>query len=97
MNKEKYLEKIELAKTKRKEVDEFVVKVKKMYIEANKPCNIGDEVKITFTSERVDTGVVVSFDVMSDKNVYVSAYKKGSSSKYITVPYKSIEVINKES
>ena len=96
MTKEFYLEKLEEVKTKRSALDAYVEKLKHAYIEKNKPCNIGDLVKITLGSGRVDKGEVVSFGILADKCVHITAYKDGSKTKYITVPTQSVELITQK-
>lgn len=93
MTKEFYLEKLEEVKAKRASLDTFVERLKSTYIEKNKPCNIGDYVKITLGSGRVAKGDVVSFGILADKCVHITAYKEGSSVKYITVPTQNVEII----
>jgi hypothetical protein len=93
MTKEFYLEKLEEVKVKRASLDAFVDRLKTSYIEKNKPCNIGDYVRITLGSGRVVKGDVVSFGILSDKGVHISAYKEGSSTRFITVPTQNVEII----
>jgi hypothetical protein len=93
MTKEFYLSKLEEVKVKRENLDAFTEKLKTAYIEKNKPCDIGDEVKITLGSGRIDKGVVISFGIFGDKCVHISSYKDGSKTKYITVPTQSVEII----
>ena len=93
MTKEFYLEKLEEVKVKRVSLDAFVDRLKASYIEKNKPCNIDDYVKITLGSGRVAKGIVVSFGILADKCVHITAYKEGSQTKYITVPTQGVEII----
>jgi hypothetical protein len=96
MTKEAYLAKLEEVKVKRAAIDLFVERLKHAYIEKNKPCNVGDLVKITLGSGRVAKGVVVSFGILADKCVHITAYKEDSKTKYITVPTQSVELLTQK-
>jgi len=61
--------------------------IRNTYIESNKPCNIGDEVTFKASSGRKITGFVLGFGILQDKGVYITSYKSGSNSKYISIPH----------
>lgn len=93
MKKEEYLEQLENLKISIKEKTEAIEALKESYKELNKPCNVGDNVKITLASGRVVKGEAKAFGILNDKQVYVTSYKDVSTLKYITVPYQTIEVL----
>ena len=90
LNKESYLAAIATLKMQEKLIADERKMVRERYIEENKPCNIGDTVKIT-NNVTSYTGTAKSFGIFKDDNVYVTAVTVGSSTKYISEPYKSIE------
>ena len=94
MKKDQYLAALETIKAQIKEKNEAINELTAKYIDANKPCELETMVKITRDSGRVSIGVVKSFAIFMDKNVYVSAIKpeKGAQ-QYISQPYKSLEIL----
>jgi hypothetical protein len=94
MTSEKYLERIEFFKQKQKELNELKAKLRESYIQANRPCNIGDTVKIISFGGKEYIGEVVSF-ALFDTQVFIDCIKSGSTKAYQTKPQKSIEVISK--
>jgi len=75
-------------------LDETLIKLRAEYVEENKPCMIGDEVKITLGSGRVVKGKANSFGILSDQNVHITSYNDGTSQlKYITTPNKEVEIL----
>lgn len=94
MNKEEYLEKIKQINDLIKQQELEKVKLKRTYIEINKFCERDKKVKIELNSGRIVEGLVHSFDVFRDKNVYVSSYINDRNVVlYITVPYKRIKLM----
>lgn len=94
MTKQEYLFALETKKAQIKELNEFVGKLSNDYIDANKPCEMDDLVKITRHSGRITIGHVKGFGILNDKGVYVTAIKpeKGAQ-QYISTPYKLIELL----
>lgn len=64
-----------------------------IYIEANKPCNLGDKVQIILNSGRKAIGVAHAFGILQDGNVHVVEYKQGKHSKYISAPNQSVKTL----
>lgn len=94
MTKDQYLEKVDQVNEVIKKQELEKVKLKRLYIEANKFCERGKKVKIELNSGRIVEGLVHSFDIFRDKNVYVSSYVDHRNAVlYITVPYKRIKLI----
>lgn len=93
MKKEQYLDKLEQIKKKTAELQQIKNNIRELYIEYNKPCEIGDHVRITLHSGRIVLGEVKQFSILEDDNVYVTAFKEGSSTKYITKPYQKLDVL----
>jgi hypothetical protein len=91
MTTENYITFCEEIKEKKKGLTALENEVRETYIEANKPFPIDTEVKITFESGRTDTGLIKSFGILHDKEVYVTSYKSGAKMKYISTPYNKIE------
>ena len=75
--------------------NERIEQIKKEYIEANKPCDIGQMVKVTRKNGRVTIGEVKGFGILQDKHVYVTAIKppEKSAQVYISEPYAEIELL----
>ena len=94
MTSEKYLERIEFFKQKQKELNEIKAKLRESYIQANRPCNIGDTVKIISSGGKEYIGEVVSF-ALFDTVVFIDCIKSGNNKAYQTKPQKSVEVISK--
>lgn len=99
MNKEEYQKELEIIRNQRKALDEKTDALKESYIEANKPCQIGDQVVITLVSGRVVKGEALKFGILSDRNVHITAFKEatqkgGTSTKYITAPTLGVKVIS---
>jgi hypothetical protein len=100
MKKETYIHQLEKIKEQEKNLVEMRNKLREDYIQANKPCNVGDEVEVLFHSGRKAHGIAKDFAIFHDKNVYLSAYsviengKEKSKIAYISAPYESIRVIN---
>jgi hypothetical protein len=68
-------------------------KLREEYIEANKPCNIGDKVSIKDFYNRNLAGEVVSFGILEEKQVCIISYQATSGMKYLSRPHKSVQVI----
>lgn len=90
ITRESYIEVLKTLKTQEKLIADEKKMVRERYIEENKPCNIGDTVKIT-NNVTSYTGIAKSLGIFKDDNVYVTSILVGSSTKYISEPYKSIE------
>lgn len=92
LTKESYLDALKTLKLQEKLIVDERKMVRERYIDENKPCNIGDTVKIT-NNVTTYTGTAKSFGIFKDDNVYVTSITVGSSTKYISEPYKSIEKV----
>ena len=93
MNKSLYQSVVDFAKLEIKAVNEKLSENRNEYIEHCKPCNLGDEVKITLGSDRKVSGVVKSFGILKGDEVCITSYSFGNKMKYITTPHKSVEVL----
>jgi hypothetical protein len=90
LTKESYLATLATLKMQEKLIADERKMIRERYIEENKPCNIGDTVKIT-NNVTSYTGIAKSLGILKDDQVYVTSVTVGSSTKYISEPYKSIE------
>ena len=93
MNKKQYLAKIANRRKAIKKANTDINQAELDYIEANKPCNIGDKVEITLGSGRKAIGEALSFGILKDANVCITSYKKGAGTKYITTPHKGVSIL----
>ena len=80
-------------KAQRSEFTKKLSENKAKYIEANAPCKFDDEVEIVDFYNRILRGKAKAFHILEDGNVYVSEYKAGSNTKYLSRPHKSIEIL----
>jgi hypothetical protein len=100
MKKETYIHQLQKIKDQEKNLVEMRNKLREDYIQASKPCNVGDEVEVVFHSGKKAHGIAKDFAILHGNNVYLSAYsliengKEKSKIAYISAPYKSIRVIN---
>lgn len=74
MNKEQYLSSIEEANKEIKSIEERKKIIRQEYIDTNSPCKKGDIVEIKRSVGSV-VGIVESFGIFQDNNVYVTAIK----------------------
>lgn len=95
MDKQQYEAAIEDCRKVISMQNERITKIREEYIEANKPCEKDQRVKITRKSGRVTTGLAKDFGILHDKGVYVLAIKPDNESKqvYISEPYTNIEIL----
>jgi len=93
MKREQYFKEIENLKEVIKNAEKAKTELRDKYVEANQPFPKGTEVKFVLDSGRKAVGEVHKCGILSDGNVYVTAYKdsKDSKIKYISVPYQSVE------
>lgn len=71
MTKEDYLAKIKQANEAIKAINEQKKEIDRIYIETNKPCNIGDKIQVGWRGIGFCTNLIVS----SDGDVYPKAVK----------------------
>ena len=92
MTKETYNKIIETLKMQIEVINDEKKTAREMYIRANKPCEIDQEIEIQAHTKIV--GKAKSFAIFQDGNVYVSSVAiSGSKSVYISKPYKSIKLL----
>lgn len=92
MNKAQYQKSVDDQKAIIKLANEAINELRNQFIEANKPCEKGEMVEIVLASGRKVSGEAVSFGILQDKEVHITAYKDGAKIKYISVPNKSVVV-----
>ena len=90
MDKQEYKNRVEEQKAIIKTANERINELRDQFIEYNKPCSEGDAVEIVLKSGRKAKGEAVSFGILQDKNVHVTAYRSNSTIKYISVPNQSV-------
>jgi uncharacterized protein Veg len=98
MNKEQYLAELETTKGIEKQCLDRRKALREAYIQANKPCNIGDMVEITLNSGRKAIGEAHEFGILQDKGVYITAYRDPANKtklRYISAPHGEVKQINK--
>ena len=93
MDKAIYKSKVSNLRATIKESNIEITKTELDYIEANKPCEIGDTVEIILGSDRKAIGEVLSFGILKDATVCITSYKKGARTKYITTPHKEVSIL----
>ena len=87
-----YLSRLEFFKAKQKELNDLKAKLRLAYIESNKPCNIGDTVRIVSSGGNVLTGQANSFSLF-DTVVFVDTIANGAKRQYQTKPPKEFEIL----
>lgn len=93
MTKEQYLESKELISQNMSSLNKELKLLRDIYIDSNKPCNVGDEVEIINEAGRKIDGIAGSFAIGPNQEVYVDAVKQsGTKTVYISKPHKSIKL-----
>jgi hypothetical protein len=95
MEREEFLSERKLLNIEIKYLNEKKETLRKHYISKSKPCELDDYVEIVLTSGRKVTGKAKVFGILSDKNVHVTAYKKGAKTMYISTPNQSVNLIKR--
>ena len=93
MNKTEYKTRVSNLRLTIKESTIEINKTELDYIDANKPCEIDDEVEIILGSGRKVLGSVASFGILKDATVCITSYKVGNNAKYITTPHKGVKIL----
>ncbi len=98
MNVEQYKRGREAINAKRKELNEADSRLKKLFIQTNKPCDLEDTVRLVSNGGKEYIGKVTSFALYHEQ-VIISSIRLLQTSKnaFLSKPYRSIEIISKAS
>lgn len=94
MTKEQYKEFKEQMKESRSKLTKQESEAREAYVEANKPCEVGQHVEVINYAGRKIEGSAKGFSIGNDLEVYVDAISplKGSTI-YLSKPHKSIKLL----
>jgi hypothetical protein len=93
ITKDVYLERLEFIKTKQKELNAYKAKVREMYIDENKPCDIDSKVELVSAGGSVYVGKVISFSLFGT-DIYIDCIHDGTKNRYLSRPARKITLIN---
>jgi hypothetical protein len=92
MTKEKYLQLKKLLAEERQLLNQKAIEWRKEYIEANKPCEIDQMIRLTSSGGNIYEGKAKEFSLFSDEVIVTRIEVKGKS-KHISKPAKKIELL----
>jgi hypothetical protein len=91
MTKEHYEKILETLNMQIEVINDEKKTARQMYIDANAPCKIDDEIEIV--AHKIYIGKAKSFSIWTDKTVFVSCVQVGAKMHYLTKPSKSLKII----
>lgn len=94
MTKEQYIEFKERTKEIRSNLAKQESHTREIYIESNKPCEIGQHIEVVNYSGRKIEGIAKGFSIGNDLQVYVDTISPivGSANVYLSKPHKSLKI-----
>jgi hypothetical protein len=92
MTKQKYLSLKKLLAEERQLLNQKAVEWRQEYIEANKPCEIDQMIRLTSSGGNIYEGKAKDFSLFNDE-VIVTRIEVNGKSKHISKPAKSIQLL----
>ena len=94
MTKEQYKAFKERIKISRSEISKEETETREIYIETNKPCEIGQHIEVVNYAGRKIEGIAKGFSIGNDLEVYVDTISPivSSANVYLSKPHKSIKI-----
>jgi hypothetical protein len=92
MNKQKYLSLKKLLAEERQLLNQKVTEWRQEYINANKPCEIDQMIRLTSSGGNVYEGKAKDFSLFNDE-VIVTRIEVNGKNKHISKPAKSIQIL----